>query len=356
MATTFLSLARTLTLPHDQDAPGKRSDIGKRVNHISNGTQYQDQQQPGMSQEEIQRTVQYYQSSKGADFDAKNVYATGAFRKRSMTPDPSVFWGPVGGSGAARRARSMEGLLDQEDDAGGQQGGPAFAATSFHTPNPTTAVASSRQEAMNLDIWEEDSLWRENLRRESLRHAQSVEAIDVVVSASPATATTPDGHYYPEPPSRPPARVTRDVVYVNDLAAGDVRERVHQRRPPPVPQKPYPPSAASSSAPRPQQRQHFLGESLPPTFESQESAQVLLTAPVPDVLPHFSQAFQPGVANVDQGRVGGRLLGHFQAHPAQANYESLQRLTPRQRFSVPGWSLSQSYDHGKQPTVKASKP
>ncbi|CAB0034212.1 unnamed protein product [Trichogramma brassicae] len=96
--------------------------------------------------------------------------------------------------------------------------------TSVQVPQPQQDSASNRQSqstrtgsATNqsfVDPWEQDSLWRENLRRVSLRHARSLDNIDSNAPARPPSNTKPRI-----------AKISREVTYVNDSSQSSSRIR-----------------------------------------------------------------------------------------------------------------------------------
>ncbi|XP_065347061.1 uncharacterized protein kmr isoform X3 [Cloeon dipterum] len=201
---------------------GKRlSDIGRHVNPIPlmlNGLL--DLNDPNLIAEEIRNTTAGL-VSKSVPVDERNIYESDTLRKmaqkrhlqrrRSKTPDPDIATRnlyPVGlrdksesSFEARRRSRSLEGLVDAEEST---------------QPPP---------EAQNegADPWEEDTLWRESLRRVSrVRHTRSLDDLDE--SDPPATpAPAPSGrrsvdHLAAGGSQTRSAKVTRDVTYVNDAA------------------------------------------------------------------------------------------------------------------------------------------
>ncbi|XP_034951947.1 uncharacterized protein kmr isoform X2 [Chelonus insularis] len=115
-----------------------------------------------------------------------------------------------------RRSRSLEGLLD---DVGLQnlveQRNRANRVSSVPPTNTQVENNSSRQSTFSRinseepfegeETWEQDTLWRESLRRVSLRHARSLDNLD-----SPGRS----GEVPNDTKARP--KITRGATYVNE--------------------------------------------------------------------------------------------------------------------------------------------
>ncbi|XP_065354434.1 uncharacterized protein LOC135948911 [Calliphora vicina] len=71
-------------------------------------------------------------------------------------------------------------------------------------------------------LWEEDTLWRESLRRVSQRHARSLDDLDRI-NVSPARMTTLNRCHIPTPEANRKPRLSRDVTYVNDNVSQHLR-------------------------------------------------------------------------------------------------------------------------------------
>lgn len=151
----------------------KRNDIGRKVNMISPSA-------PEPDPEEENRRLAA-ELMKNGHVDSRNLYEADTLR-RVRPSSGSVNLYP---HGLRDKSRSLEGLLDE----------PALPA-----PPPPEQTPS--------DHWEEDALWRESLRRVSLRHTRSLENLD----ASPGGRVDASG-------ASGRRRITRDVTYVNDCAA-----------------------------------------------------------------------------------------------------------------------------------------
>ncbi|CAD6992424.1 unnamed protein product, partial [Ceratitis capitata] len=70
-------------------------------------------------------------------------------------------------------------------------------------------------------LWEEDTLWRESLRRVSQRHARSLDDLDRIVAPSPSALMRRELHAGERAPLK--SKITRDVTYVNDTVSQQVR-------------------------------------------------------------------------------------------------------------------------------------
>ncbi|XP_059482898.1 uncharacterized protein LOC132201047 isoform X3 [Neocloeon triangulifer] len=335
---------------------GKRSDVGRHVNPIPLLNGILDLNDPNLIAEEIRNTTAGL-VSKSVPVDERNIYEADTLRKmaqkrhlqrrRSKTPDPDIATRNLYPAGlrdkfessfeARRRSRSLEGLVDVEE--GLQQ--PLEL-------EPTNEGA---------DPWEEDTLWRESLRRVSIRHTRSLDDLDENESP-PAPAPGPSGRRSVDhlAGAQRPAKVTRDVTYVNDVAVrprmirskelyeSDYREgrrsasRQNQVPPPPPPEEDSglyerllptesmernrrgqtyvdryefdvdnemfrPPAAQNGS-----QQPHFLEESLPPSFEIDREKlrqwDLLSSAPLEDGATPAAAAAQPRVHPTEGGPVG----------------------------------------------------
>ncbi|XP_017491227.1 PREDICTED: serine-rich adhesin for platelets-like [Rhagoletis zephyria] len=69
-------------------------------------------------------------------------------------------------------------------------------------------------------LWEEDTLWRESLRRVSQRHARSLDDLDRI-AASPTALMRRELHAADRTTSK--TKITRDVTYVNDNVSHQMR-------------------------------------------------------------------------------------------------------------------------------------
>ncbi|XP_055904215.1 uncharacterized protein LOC129940018 isoform X2 [Eupeodes corollae] len=109
----------------------------------------------------------------------------------------------------------------------------SFASTS-NTSSPLPSVEANLSKHINTDrvtelnnrsklsglsgageqLWEEDALWRESLRRVSQRHARSMDELDRI---QPKTLSAEPNLKYP---MQPKVKISRDVTYVNDNISG----------------------------------------------------------------------------------------------------------------------------------------
>lgn len=149
------------------------------------------------------------------DANTRNLYPQGLRDKsgsQSNLPGPPPEATPIAPPSSHRRSRSLEGLLDDVDLQNlMEQRARANRAASVEPaplgPQPTappTMATPPGAAFANDDPWEQDALWRESLRRVSLRHARSLDNLDTAPRAPPAK-------------SRP--RITRGATYVNDNVA-----------------------------------------------------------------------------------------------------------------------------------------
>ena len=271
------SLFHTPRLPQLNNQRGdtsisKRNDIGRMVNPIARQMprqiQVDDIDEARRIAAELRKTTcQFLAEDKAGLVDKRNFYEADTLRRvKSIDPLPNVSLPDINTrnlyphglrdkSGSQtqlevpefpvtqtshRRSRSLEGLLD---DVGLQnlvdQRNRANRALSQDRMSSETnentilqrdEIRNQNQgtEATNLtvnnqgtfegeDPWEQDSLWRESLRRVSLRHARSLDNLD-----SPPRSTRPE--------SKSRTRITRGATYVNDNVALREEERSRVKR------------------------------------------------------------------------------------------------------------------------------
>lgn len=87
-------------------------------------------------------------------------------------------------------------------------------------------------------LWEEDTLWRESLRRVSQRHARSLDDLDRI-TVSPARISTLNRSHNPAPETNRKHRLSRDVTYVNDNVSQHLRSSFKLRHTDPNSQNTY---------------------------------------------------------------------------------------------------------------------
>ncbi|KAJ8866086.1 hypothetical protein PR048_033610 [Dryococelus australis] len=136
-----------------------------------------------------------YATDKSGHVDQRNVYHSDTLqRRKAQTPDclqgttnpGNIYPGSPhdkSQSVTQRRSRSLEGLVDDYRHVS-------------PVPEPPPPLIEDPNEGGEL--WEEDTLWRESLRRVSLRHTRSMENLHG---------------------GRERQKVTREVTYVNDRMA-----------------------------------------------------------------------------------------------------------------------------------------
>lgn len=230
----------------------KRNDIGRRVNSLHQllPGQVIDREEAAKLAEELRTTSVHFlgTADKSGQVDERNLYEADTLQRRkaaammeqryrSQTPDfrsdaRNLY--PHGirdknefsqrqETQPRRRSRSLEGLLDEPEllESGPRQSrvSPGNAISRLlqttqpqpqncRSPLPSMSVTnptnSSRSLAppLPLDVWEEDALWRESLRRVSIRHTRSLDDLD---RASPRELVLNENR-----------KVSREVTYVNE--------------------------------------------------------------------------------------------------------------------------------------------
>ncbi|XP_046665170.1 uncharacterized protein LOC124357421 isoform X2 [Homalodisca vitripennis] len=241
----------------------KRNDIGRRVNAIHQllPGQVIDRDDAAKLAEELRTTSVHFlgTADKIGHVDERNLYEADTLQRRkavamieqryrSQTPDLRSSARNLYPHGIRdkneiihgqerqprRRSRSLEGLLDEpeflEPEPRQNRVSPGSAISrllqttqpqpqSCRSPVPTipttNALRSSRSRAPPPppDVWEEDSLWRESLRRVSIRHTRSLDNLD---RDSPREVTPTENR-----------KVSREVTYVNDSVT--LRSRSNHR-------------------------------------------------------------------------------------------------------------------------------
>lgn len=98
-----------------------------------------------------------------------------------------------------RRVRSLEGLLDEDNppqpmDPSTTNGGyrhaePETPPEARYARDPTRTIQRSEYQAHGeFSPWDEDQLWRDKLRRASIRHTRSMDMLDEISSGSSSTS------------------------------------------------------------------------------------------------------------------------------------------------------------------------
>ncbi|CAD1472127.1 unnamed protein product, partial [Heterotrigona itama] len=229
----------------DASALNKRNDIGRIVNPIPRQMpprqiQVDDINQAMRIAAQLRKTTcQLLSDNKVSLVDKKNFYEADTLRRvKSTDPLPDVssveintrnlyphglrdksngrdaFELAVGTQTSHRRSRSLEGLLD---DVGLQN-----LVEQRNRSNRVAMIQPSRVEEIPQSVdgtdasstssnfhvddpWEQDSLWRESLRRVSLRNARSLDNLD-----------NPPRSIVPNSDSKGRNKITRGATYVND--------------------------------------------------------------------------------------------------------------------------------------------
>ncbi|XP_054264753.1 uncharacterized protein LOC128987765 isoform X2 [Macrosteles quadrilineatus] len=247
-----LNNQREETNSSDVSFLNKRNDIGRRVNAINQilPGQMISRDDAAKLAEELRTTSVHFlgTADKSGQVDKRNLYEADTLQRRkavaimeqryrSQTPDFRSNTRNLYPHGIRdkndmsqgeerqlrRRSRSLEGLLDEPDYLDSEprhsrvSPGSAISRLLQTTqPQPQSCRSpispipvsngprSSRSRAPPPppDVWEEDTLWRENLRRVSIRHTRSLDDLD---RDSPRDVTPSENR-----------KVSREVTYVND--------------------------------------------------------------------------------------------------------------------------------------------
>lgn len=90
------------------------------------------------------------------------------------------------------------------------------STSKFHLEDPRDARAYENVLCQGDKVWDEDSLWRDNLRRASHRHARSMDDLDVLPNDIPTTSITVCGmNSLKHNKKQASKKITRNVTYVN---------------------------------------------------------------------------------------------------------------------------------------------
>lgn len=242
----------------------KRNDIGRRVNAINQilPGQVIDRDDAAKLAEELRTTSVHFlgTADKRGFVDKRNLYEADTLQRRkastmmtqryrSQTPDLRSSARNLYPQGIRdknellngqdrqprRRSRSLEGLLDEpeflEPEPRQNRVSPGSAISRLlqttqpqpqncRSPVSPIPVANSLRSSRSRapppppDVWEEDTLWRESLRRVSIRHTRSLDDLD---RDSPGDAPSGDNR----------GKVSGEVTYVNDSVT--VRSRTNHR-------------------------------------------------------------------------------------------------------------------------------
>lgn len=237
----------------------KRNDIGRKVNPIISApvtsspstlirVEIEDSNVTRIAAEI--RTTTAGLAAKSVSVDSRNIYEADTLRKmarrrdqqvqrrRSQTPDPDLETRNLYPHGlrdksevsfeSRRRSRSLEGLLDDDENFLDPPRLPPSAAPQERrrrsSGTPRSGHGRSTAPSEGSDPWEQDVLWRESLRRVSLRHTRSLDDLDEDESSPAAPGPSivpPSGRRSVDMLSSRDrvARVSREVTYVNDVAA-----------------------------------------------------------------------------------------------------------------------------------------
>ena len=236
-----------------------------------------------------------------------------------------------GGPGdVMRRVRSLEGLLDDDQEMSGQQSN-GYSATEQKATTPTAVATPEVRYARNptrqgpassstvhqqsplettsyatgdFSPWDEDQLWRDKLRRASIRHTRSMDMLDEISNSgsnghrgdSPKKKKAPPTTLSPPPASPPPRppdengevedcyerlvqysatleRTKRGQTYLDGYTWDEMEQRFRKPgrtksdAPPPAPGSSTAATAASSSSAASTlstPAHHFLEDGLPP--------------------------------------------------------------------------------------------
>lgn len=204
----------------------KRNDIGKKVNLIN-----EEQMERNKLVSDVKHTAQYFGICDKNVLDDKNIYSSHVFQNklnkssfRSKTPEPlsdaiNLYARCSKSSNSnlesqqtRRRSRSLEGLLEEPSTSVNQ---------STSTPKTKPVLPPPPVEIPSGDIWEEDLLWRESLRRTSLRHARSLDNLDKDDKVAKCGRQSADILSTKKVLVK---KITREVTYVNDCVTAQIRK------------------------------------------------------------------------------------------------------------------------------------
>ncbi|CAL7945512.1 unnamed protein product [Xylocopa violacea] len=231
---------------HASASLNKRNDIGRIVNPISRiqqtprQIQLDDVDEARRIAAELRKTTYQLLADNKADLlDKKNFYEADTLRRvKSTDPLPDVSTAEINTRNlyphglrdksndrdaiefnratqtSHRRSRSLEGLLD---DVGlqslvEQRNNRSNRAATAEPPPIEDHVSTSNALLLGAeDPWEQDSLWRESLRRVSLRNARSLDNLEDPPrsNANANTERSKDG-------TKGRNKITRGATYVND--------------------------------------------------------------------------------------------------------------------------------------------
>uniref|UniRef100_A0A8D9AHW7 Pleckstrin homology domain-containing family A member 7 n=1 Tax=Cacopsylla melanoneura TaxID=428564 RepID=A0A8D9AHW7_9HEMI len=255
-------------------AAAKRNDIGRKVNRFANDMQ--DMDEATRFAAELKTTSEQFlgteistAASKCVEFDEKNLFESDTIQRRksslmtnnlnkkqfrSQTPDPlstrnlyplgisdkNESYGENEMSSSRRRSRSLEGLLDDSELYADPNERPTRVSpgsaisrllqttqplqhrpsSTLHSTLPLNAnlPPSSRAPPPPADQWEEDNLWRESLRRVSMRHTRSLDDLDQ------REVGTKSGRQSADILSNQ-KKLTREVTYVNDIVSNRINQQ-----------------------------------------------------------------------------------------------------------------------------------
>ncbi|KAK6625869.1 hypothetical protein RUM43_006168 [Polyplax serrata] len=210
--------------PQEVSQCSKRNDIGRKVNPISQNYLAQGNQPDEMDDvqkitAELRTTSAHFMGAadKSGTVDARNIYESDTLQRRKggttaqadesrvRTPDmhhpqgvarnlyPQGLKDKSPGISAIsnlphgkflanthnrERSRSVDGLLNEPGQF--SAGENVELGTTERVPENVTNVANSsmNQSCEGEDLWDKDTLWRENLRKVSLRHTRSLDNLD----------------------------------------------------------------------------------------------------------------------------------------------------------------------------------
>jgi hypothetical protein len=170
------------------------------------------------------------QGYNGPPSTARSPRINGTFQGSDLT----VSLSSVPRAVAQARQRSNEFLLTGDTQRSESSEGEAVSR-----PPPPVPEAASLGPCEGDDLWEEDVLWRESLRRVSLRHTRSLDNLDGgrgarsssrLSSSSAATTSTMEQSGRCAGEGCPRQKVSREVTYVNDAVTRTGHHRFEPSR------------------------------------------------------------------------------------------------------------------------------
>lgn len=139
-------------------------------------------------------------SEKDQTIDSKNLYTMKPnIEKLSYSTNKNLKTQITGGDGLVNNYKNNQQKFGNQQK--NNEDSSSSSSQKISAPEPAAAAGLVRGggEVVGEQFWEEDTLWRESLRRVSQRHARSLDDLDRIDSNPPKSS-----------------KLTREVTYVND--------------------------------------------------------------------------------------------------------------------------------------------